>query len=140
MFLASSVTLASRFGSIPRMIIPCTPFCVVSNTWRNTNGVAATTSGTVCDLVDQTVIVAHVLFHSFLDDDMCGRAENLALNVFSETGHDADRTDQRGHTERDPGNGDEGVQRDRPIPALGAQISQSDKDFVGEGHSIISRV
>ncbi|MDF0673857.1 MAG: hypothetical protein P0120_05885 [Nitrospira sp.] len=46
--------------------------------WRGRDDV-----GYRLDLVGQTVIVRHVLFHSFLDDDMCGRAENLALNVFS---------------------------------------------------------
>ena len=86
------------------------------------------------DLVDQTVIVGHVLFHPLLDDDMCGRAENLALNVFSETGHDADRTDQRRDPQRNPCNRYEGVQRDRPVAALGAQVAESDEDFIGEGH------
>ncbi len=97
--------------------------------WRGCNDV-----GDRLDLVGQTVIVGHVLFHSFLDDDMGRRSENLALNVFPEAGHDADCPDQRRHSQRNPSNRYEGVQRDGSVAALGAQVAESDEDFIGKGH------
>ena len=98
--------------------------------WRGCDDV-----GDRLDLVGQTVIVGHVLFHSFLDDDMGRGAENLALNVFPEAGHDADRPNQRCHPQRNSSNRHERIQRDGPVATLGAQIAESNKDFVGKGHS-----
>ena len=97
--------------------------------WRGCNDV-----GDRLDFVGQTVIVGHVLFHSFLDDDMSGGAENLALNVFPEAGHDADCADQRRHSQRNPSHRHEGVQRDGSVAALGAEVAESDEDFIGKGH------
>ena len=91
-----------------------------------------------CNLLDDRIVIAHAVLHPILYDDMSRRAKNLGLNVLFKPGHDADCPDQGRHTERDPGNGDHGIQRDRPIPAFRAQISQSDKDFVGKGHRYFS--
>src|SRR5581483_378812 len=47
-----------------------------------------------------------------------------------EAGHDPERADQRRHAERDAGDRDERVQRDRPLPAPGPQVAEPDEDFV----------
>ena len=109
-FLASSVTVPSRSGSMPRSTIPCTPLWVVSKTCFRTNGVAATTPGTVCDLFGDRIVVAHAVLHPVLHDDMGRRPKNLGLNVLLESGHDADRADQGRDAEGDAGDGDDGVQ------------------------------
>src|SRR5262245_36861491 len=66
-------------------------------------------------------------------------SEDFRLQVFFKSGHDAQRADQRGDTERDAGDGDDRVERDRPVAALGAQVPQADEYFVGFRHHFSGR-
>lgn len=62
----------------------------------------------------------------------------FGLNIFLEAGHDADGADQRRHAQRDAGDGDECIERNGPIAALGAQVPEADENLIGEGHRYFS--
>ena len=55
------------------------------------------------DLFNDRIVIGHMFLHPFLDNDMRGRSQDLALNVLLKTGHDADRADEGRDAEVIPG-------------------------------------
>ena len=90
--------------------MPCTPLWVVSKTCLSTKRGCRYDARNGDDLLGDGVVLAHVVLHPVLHDDMGRRSKNLGLNVLFKPGHDADRSDQGSHTEGDSGNRDDGVQ------------------------------